>query len=137
MPQIDPEDLHWFMGVKFAIVVAIFSYSPSWLLGFAIVAILAAFYRNVIAAMLGLHVMDVMDLNCFYSGDKARCNVMSATPVSVGHVHLTKESFSRIVYAHIKARSQIVKVLGDMYYKELDKEDVIKTQIEILPDGML
>jgi len=105
------------------------------LAAFAIIVILTVGYRHVIASIYNLHVMDVMDLNCFYSNDKAPCNVMSATPVSKGHVHLTKESFSRIVRAHLKARSCIVKVLGDMYYKELDWEEVVDSQIEILPDG--
>ena len=42
-----------------------------------------------------------------------------------------------MVRAHIKSRSCIVTVLGEMYYKELALEDVVKTQIVLLPDGTL
>ena len=48
-----------------------------------------------------------------------------------------KEAFGRITDAHLKARSATVKVFGDMYYKELDRESVLNTQLEFLPDGQL
>jgi len=43
-----------------------------------------------------------------------------------------------MVKAHAKARSIIVKVLGDYYYKELlDHDDVIAKQITFLPEGTI
>ena len=52
---------------------------------------------------------------------------MSATPVSQAEHHLGRELFEKVVKAHIKARSRIVKVLGDMYYEELSEKDVLDT----------
>ena len=39
--------------------------------------------------------------------------------------------------AHVKARSRIVKIFGDYYYKELDGKECIASQISDLPDGFL
>jgi len=52
---------------------------------------------------------------------------MSATPVSQAEHQYGRELFERVVKAHIKARSCIVKVLGDMYYQELNEKDVLDT----------
>ena len=51
---------------------------------------------------------------------------MTCTPVSNANPKYAREVFKRMVTAHVKARSCIVKVLGDMYYKELDMDDCIK-----------
>ena len=71
--------------------------------------------------------MPIMDLNCFYSNDKAITNMVSCTPMSHVKHEYAKEAFGRIVDAHLKARSATVKVFGDMYYKELDRESVLKS----------
>ena len=42
-----------------------------------------------------------------------------------------------MVKAHVKARSSIVQVFGDYYYKEHGEEEVIASQISDLPDGFL
>jgi hypothetical protein len=136
--SIDPEDLHWFMAVKFTVSVGLFVFLPTWWMATLALIVLAVGYRHVIALIYGLHVVDVNDLNCFHSNNQlAVCNVMSATPVSKGRTELTKEAFSRIVYSHVKARSGIVHILGDKYYQELDPQTVINSQIEFLPDGYL
>ena len=74
----------------------------------------------MIAKINKVHVMDIGDFNTFISGPKAPANIMSITPLSIGKPEYAKEAFMRIIKAHVKARSCIVKVLGDMYYKELD-----------------
>ena len=81
--------------------------------------------------------MSIGDFNTYVTNDKAPTNIMTATPVSEGRPELASEAFMRIVKAHIKARSCIKVVLGDMYYQELDEQDVIKSQITVLPDGFL
>ena len=63
--------------------------------------------------------------------------MISCTPMSLVKHEYAKEAFGRIVDAHLKARSATVKVFGDMYYKELDRESVLNTQLEFLPDGQL
>ena len=64
MPQIDFEDFHWFMGVKFAAAVLMFR---TLSLPMAFLLMLAAnfAYRLVLAKLLGLKVMDVGDFNTF------------------------------------------------------------------------
>ena len=42
------------------------------------------------------------------------------TPVTLNNGRLKKEDFRNLVDAHVKGRSEIVNILGDMYYKELD-----------------
>ena len=81
--------------------------------------------------------MDIGDLNTFVTNPKAVTNIMTATPLSIAIPEYTKEAFSRIVKAHVKARSRIVKVLGDYYYEELDGQECLDSQIVILPDGQL
>ena len=39
--------------------------------------------------------------------------------------------------SHLKGHCATVKVFGDLYYKEIDKEKALKSQIVILPDGQL
>ena len=94
-------------------------------------------YRHLVAQLYGLHVMPIGDCNTFLTNPRAPTNIMSATPLSVGRPEYAKEAFMRIVRAHIKARSRIVTVLGDMYYQELNEKDVIDSQIVTLPDGFL
>jgi len=125
------------MGVKLLISVAIYQASPSWWVGLIGCLVFFMGYRYIIASICGYNVMDVMDLNCFSTNDKAPCNVMSATPVSKGRTDLTKECFTKLPTSHLKGRSRIVKVLGDFYYQELKIEDVIDSNIEFLPDGTL
>jgi len=126
MPHIDRKDFHWFMGVKFALTVYLFKNFDFWI---ALVAAVAFFvgHRYIIAASLGLRVMNVGDFNTFVTNSKAPTHIMTATPVAVGKPELAGQIFGRIVYAHVKARSCIRKVLGDMYYKELNADDVIKS----------
>ena len=124
MPQIDKKDFHWFLGVKFAVVVYFF-YHFKWWVALPMILAVAISYRHPIAWARGLHVMDIGDCNTFVTNPKAPTNIISLTPVSVGRPDYAVEAFRRIVVAHLKARSCIVKVLGDMYYKELDIEEVL------------
>ena len=136
MPSIDSKDFHWFMGVKFLLVVALYKTFAIWLASLIAFAFFLT-YRHLVAKICNLHVMDIGDFNTFISNPKAPANIMSITPVSVGRPEYAKEAFMRIIKAHPKARSCIVKVLGDMYYKELDMAQVVDSQIETLPDGHL
>ena len=138
MPQIDKNDFHWFMGVKFAIVVTLF-YSCTWWVAALITAIFFLTYRNIIAKFNNLQVMDVGDLNTFISNQKAPANIMSVTILSLSKPEYAKEAFRKVVRNHIKTRSTIVKCLGDMYYKELDMdiEKILDSHIITLPDGQL
>ena len=114
-PHIDVEDLHWFMGVKFAMVVYMFT-AWDWWVATTATGVFFVTYRYVVAKVTGLTCMDVGDLNCFVTNSKAPTNIMSATPLSTCKPEYAKEIFERIVRAHVKARSRIVKVLGDYYY---------------------
>ena len=125
------------MGVKLAIAISLFVFMPAYWMAALTIIVLAVVYRHIIALFTGLNVVDVNDLNCFYTNKEATCNIISCTPVSVGNVHLAPEAFEKLTRFHLKMRCGIVKVLGDMYYKELDVKEVIKTQVVILPDGYL
>ena len=94
-------------------------------------------YYYVVAFALGLQVMSIMDFNTFVTNSKAPTNIMTSTPVTNASYQRGIKVFSVMAKAHIKCRSSIVKVLGDMYYKELDLDDVMKTQIVLLPDNYL
>ena len=137
MPNIDKKDFHWFMGVKFALMVSLF-YSCAWWLAALITIIFLLTYRNLIAKINKLHVMDIGDYGTFVTNHKAPANIMSVTPLSIGKPEYAKEAFMRVIKAHVKARTIIVKVLGDMYYKELpDHNAIADSQIITLPDGHL
>ena len=123
MPHIDKNDFHWFMGVKFCLVVWLF-YTWSWWLATLTTVVFFLTYRLAIAKFCNLQVMDIGDFNTFVSGPKAPANIMSVTPLSIGKPEYAKEAFMRVIKAHTKARSRIVKVLGDMYYKEMDMDAV-------------
>ena len=124
MPHIDKEDFHWFMGVKFCLIIWLFT-AFSWWLAALISLTFFLTYRNIVAKIQNLHVMDIGDYNTFISSPKAPANIMSITPLSVSKPEYAKEAFMRIIKAHPKARSCIVKVLGDIYYKELDMTEVV------------
>ena len=136
MPHIDKNDFHWSMGVKFFLVIWLY-YNLSWWLATVITITFFLTYRNVVAKIYGLEVMDIGDFNTFISNPKAPANIMSITPLSIGKPEYAKEAFMRVIKAHVKARSCIVKVAGDMYYKELDGNAVADSQIIVLPDGQL
>jgi len=51
-----------------------------------------------------------------------------------------KEGMRKIVVAHVKARSRIVRVLGDLYYQEIkDKspDEIVDQCFEQLPDNLI
>ena len=58
--------------------------------------------------------------------------------MSEGKPEYAREAFMRIVDAHLKARSVTVNIFGDLYYKEIeDKEKLMDSRVETLPDGMM
>ena len=136
MPHIDKNDFHWFMGVKLLLMVLSFKMFSIWI-AIGLIIVFAVFYREVIAKIKGIHAMEIGDLNTFYTSPKALTNVMSVTTVTEADPNIAKEIFSRITKAHMKARSRIVKVLNDMYYKEMDEDEVLTMNIEYLPDGQV
>ena len=73
--HLDKEDFNVFMFLKFGIVVAIFTSLPFWI-ALASIIFISVFYREVVAKFSNLHVMPIMDLNCFYSNDKATANII-------------------------------------------------------------
>ena len=124
------------MGVKFVAVVFLF-YNCSWWHAALMTIFFFVSYRPVIAVLYGLHVMPMGDLGTFVSNAQAPTNIMSMTPVlNAKHDH-AREVFARLVRTHMKARSRIVCVLGDLYYEELDEKDVLDSQLVFLPDGQL
>ena len=134
---LDIQDFNVFMWLKLYVAVLLFTYMKP-LNAFIVLAIIATTYRYAVAQIYGLHVVPIMDLNCFYSNDKAIPNIISCTPMSEGKPEYAREAFMRIVDAHLKARCETVNVFGDIYYKELfDKEKIIKNQIIELPDGKM
>jgi len=126
MVSIDKKDFHWFMGVKFAAVVFLF-YNCSWWQAALIAIIFFLSYRPVIAVLYGLHVMPLGDWGTFITNAQAPTNIMSMTPVFNANHEYAKEVFARLAKTHMKARSRIVRVLGDLYYEELDPNDVLDT----------
>ena len=123
------------MFLKLYGAVLLFTYLPP-LNAFIWLIVIAASYRHVVAYNYGLHVMPIMDLNCFYSNDKALPNIISCTPMSRGEPAYAKEAFLRIVDAHFKARAETVNVFGDLYYREIkDRDKIIDNCILTLPDG--
>jgi len=116
--------------------VPVLAYGVAW--GLAIAIAVTLVYRHVIAFVLGLSVMPVMDLNCFYTNKETPANVMSATWLSGSKPEYAITVLGRIVNQHFKARARIVKVYGDLYYKELpDQQEVLKSQIKVLPAGTI
>ena len=87
--------------------------------------------------MYGLHVMPSMDLNCFMSNDKAHVNIVSCTTLNYCKPESAREAFGRLIDAHLKARSETVRVFGDMYYRELDKKVAYDSCFEVIPDGQI
>ena len=123
---LDKEDFNVYMFLKFGIALLLFYVLPC-IPALLLLIVGAATYRSVVASIYNLHVMPIMDLNCFYSSDKAITNMVSCTPLNFAKHEYAKEAFGRIVDAHLKARAATVKVFGDMYYKELDRESVLKS----------
>lgn len=101
----------------------------------ALVASLALIicYRYVIAKALGLKVMDAMDLNTFSTNDKAVVNSLSMTIVSQSNKEHANGCFGMLAKTHIKMRSKIVKIFGDLYYKEIPIEEAMNACLEFLP----
>ena len=127
MPHIDSKDFHWFMGVKFALTLYLFK-TCSFAVAFGAYVGFFLVYRYLIAALLGLKVMTMGDYGTFCTNDKAHTNIMTGLPVSEANPEYARELFMRMVKAHIKARSCIVSVLGDLYYKELEMQSVMDSQ---------
>ena len=75
--HLDKEDFNVHMFIKLGISVSFFLILPviPALISLIIVAVA---YRHVVAKMYGLHVMPIMDLNCFYSNDNAIPNIIYA-----------------------------------------------------------
>lgn len=124
MPHIDIKDFHWSMGAKFVIALFIFK-SLSWWLALPLFVLLSVVYRHIVAKVTGLKVMAVGDFNTFVTNSKAPTNIMTCTPCHNTKPEYAREAFSRMVKAHVKARSSIVKICGDYYYKEHDEQEVI------------
>ena len=134
---LDGRDFNFGMIVKFYVTVLLFHFLKP-LTAFIILAIIASTYRHVVAYYYDLHVMPIMDLNCFYSNDKAIPNIMSCTPMSEGKPEYAREAFMRIVKAHLKARAVTVNLFGDLYYKEIeDRDKLLDSRLVTLPDGMM
>lgn len=136
MVNVDKKDFHWFMGVKFLFCVALYQSLAWWL-----TAIIAAFffvsYRHIVAKANGLTVMPLTDLSTFVTNPNAPTNIVSACPISKTNMNYARETFGRMVKTHLKARSCIVRVLGDFYYQELEEKNVVDSQIVALPDGKI
>ena len=71
--HIDKEDFGVYTFLKFGIALVIFFVLP-FIHAILTLIFVAITYRSVVAKIYGLHVMPVMDLNCFYSNDKAITN---------------------------------------------------------------
>ena len=66
--HLDKEDFNVYMFIKFGVALLPFLLLPRIPALLALILI-ASTYRTVVAAIYGLHVMPIMDLNCFYSND--------------------------------------------------------------------
>lgn len=134
--HLDKRDFSIFMFGKFGMVVLLFLILP---FKYAILTLLvvANTYQHVVARIYGLQVMPSMDLNCFMSNDQAPVNSLSCSNMNFMNTESAKEAFGRLIDLHIKARSETVRMFGDMYYRELDKKVAYEHCFEILPDGMI
>lgn len=61
-------------------------------------------------------------------------NIMSVTTFVSTDAEKWKDTFQKFVSKHPKTRSQIVEVLGDLYYREsLSVEEACNSQLRVLP----
>ena len=121
---IEKSELTFALITKLGVVAIILLFLPLLSATLAALAITIC-YRYVIAAFFRIKVMSVMDMNTFITNDKAPLNCVNLTPVSSHSNEITYEVFGRLVKAHLKMRSKIVKVFGDYYYKEMDYDEVL------------
>lgn len=124
------------MIVKVAVIPVIFATLPFLQALIATIALIIT-YRYIIAAILGLKVMAIMDLNTFTTNSKSPLNIVSVTPVSQSKPDQAYEIFGRNVKTHVKMRCKIVEVFGDYYYKEIGFDEVMKTCVTILPGNTI
>ena len=126
------QDLKAYTLVKLAVFPAILALLPCQQAFIATIALIIT-YRYIIAAILGLQVMAIMDLNTFTTSSKSPLNCVSITPVSQSKPEQAYEVFGKHAKTHVKMRCKIVEVFGDYYYKEMGFDEVMKTCVTILP----
>lgn len=107
-----------YMIVKVAVIPAIFALLPCLYAMIATITLIIT-YRYIFAAILGLKVMAIMDLNTFTTNSNSPLNIISITPVSKSKPEQAYEIFGRNARSHLKMRCKIVEVFGDYYYKEI------------------
>ena len=73
--HFNKEDINIFMFIKFTVAVAIMVALPITPAIMTLIFV-AVGYRHVVAKIYGLHVMPIMDLNCFYSSDEGWPNII-------------------------------------------------------------
>lgn len=134
--HLDRKDFSVYYFAKLGIVLLLFLILP-FKIAMPVLLMIAFTYQHVVARCYGLHVMPSMDLNCFMSNDKAIVNILSCTTLNYCKPEYAKEAFGRLIDIHMKARSETVRVFGDMYYRELDKKVAYDHCFEELPDGMI
>jgi len=99
----------------------------------AVSLVLIIGYRYIIATALGLNEMEAMDINTFSTNDKAVVNSVSMTIVSKSNKDHANGCFGTLAKTHVKMRSKIVKIFGDLYYKEIPADEAMKACLEFLP----
>lgn len=118
--------LNWVVILaKLALFTLIFWLRDSVLQATIASLILTILLPLAIGKVNGCEPMPVTDLSTFYSSRTAPVNIMSATFLSVGRPEYAKEVFRAAVNAHPKMRSEIVSILGYLFYKPLKAEDCL------------
>ena len=114
------------------LIFGIFEIKVASLLSF----LLITFYQDVLGLILKVTPLPLMDVCTFFGTQKNPSNIMSVllyTPLSPGDF---KNKLKQMIDLHPKMRSEIVKVLGDYYYKPLTSKstdeiaDIIFTELK-------
>jgi hypothetical protein len=84
--------------------------------------------------------MDPMDNQTFCTNKESPCNIFSVSYLhqpdeNIDWLETSKKVWRPLVRKHIKLHSRIIKIWGEMFYQELDPEEVLNSQIQVLPEG--
>jgi hypothetical protein len=119
-----------FVLIKTGVLIALLATLP---LIYAIPAciILTSIYQYVFAAVLGYKVMPIVDFTCFLGTEKANANCVSVTVADA--VKFEEEMiphFRRLATLIPKMRYQVVEMFGDLYYKEVSIDEMMKHSVQ-------
>ena len=100
--------------------------------------LIAVYYQNVVASVLGYAVIPSMDYTCFLGGSKSVVNFMNCTYYDTGcNPDVVKSKIKWAAQFHPKLRYKIVEVAGDFYYTEMSVDEMMQKAIIVNEEGQL